>query len=258
VLDSQHTLHQIEVERGHTRQLAQPVADQRFFRRAIHVLDPVRHPLADRRRGNGSGWLLLQGRGWDHSRGFDRPRVAEGLLLGAHADRGQDLLHLRACLSEVFHRQGALSEVEVEVLNSLDCPEVRADEFLLARAVHVLDAVGGRHGGVSDSLSLHAHRIQRLLQGIGRDFAVRNGQQTLRKIEQEPLDTGHALQRSPHQCFLIAAIHVAHVENGGFSAGLLTGARRLLAIAAGVGAWAGRFFVHRSLFIDKVFPGCHH
>jgi hypothetical protein len=74
-------------------------------------------------------WLLLQGRGWDHSRGFDRPRVAEGLLLGAHADRGQDLLHLRACLSEVFHRQGALSEVEVEVLNSSTAPRCERMSF---------------------------------------------------------------------------------------------------------------------------------
>jgi hypothetical protein len=128
VLDSQHTLHQVEVERGHTRQLAQPVADQRFFRRAIHVLDPVRHPLADRRRGNGA-LVAAAGPRMGSQRGFDRPRVAEGLLLGAHADRGQDLLHLRACLSEVFHRQGALSEVEVEVLNSSTAPRCERMSF---------------------------------------------------------------------------------------------------------------------------------
>jgi hypothetical protein len=46
VLDAQHPLHQVEVERGNARLLAEAVADQRFFRRAIHVVDSVGHALA--------------------------------------------------------------------------------------------------------------------------------------------------------------------------------------------------------------------
>ncbi|MNN08783.1 hypothetical protein D3C81_1216470 [compost metagenome] len=41
VVDGQHALHQVEVERGHAGHAAELVADQRFLGRAVHGLDAV-------------------------------------------------------------------------------------------------------------------------------------------------------------------------------------------------------------------------
>ena len=151
---------------------------------------------------------------------------------------------MRACLGEVLHRQGAFSQVKTQVLDPLNRAQVRADEFLLVRTVHVFDAVGGQHRGISESLSLHSHGVQRLLQILDRDQPVRNGQLALWEIEFQPLDAGHALQRTPHQRFLVAAVHVAHMQNRALGAGLFPGAVRLLAIAVRAATWIGRVIVH--------------
>ena len=128
VLDSQHTLHQIEVERGHTGSLpsrsrisASSVGQSMF---SIRV---TRSPIGGAKRQR---LLLLQGRGWDHSRLRSAPCGRRSAPWRACRSRPGPAPSARVPGAEVFHRQGALSEVEVEVLNLDRFAEVRADEFL--------------------------------------------------------------------------------------------------------------------------------
>ena len=244
MLHTQHPLHQVEVQSSHAWFLPQAVANQRFLRWAIHVLDPVRHALSGRHRRSRAGRQWLWRRGLDEWPSSHRRRETGGQFLGTHADGSQNLLYLRARFGEVLHRQSALGQVEVQVLDPLNRAKVRADEFLFVRTVHVFDAVGGQHRRISQGLRLHAHGVQRMLQVLGPDQAVRNGQLALRKIELQPLDAGHTLQRALHKRFLVAAVHVAHMQNRALGAGLFPGAVRLLAIAVRAATWIGRVIVH--------------